>query len=316
MPVTVTSNSRRQFLAGGLAIGAGLIVADVLPTLAEPPRTADPDRFVVFSDTHISANPDQDERDIVMSAHLRAAVAGVLAAGVGDRLPSWLLVNGDLAWHEGLAGDYAQFLSLMKPIVDAGIPLTLGLGNHDHRERFWQAVPAALGAPAVVEGRHVKVIESPRATWIVLDTLDVVNATPGLLGAAQLKWLETYLDAHPTRPILVMTHHQPERHRPGQQPAGQQSWPSGIVDGPELVELLLPRKQVKALIYGHVHRWGVLQFEGLQLVSLPAVAYVFSKDQPSGWTDWRLTDAGARITLNTLDPKHPKSGQTVDLAWR
>ena len=48
-----------------------------------------------------------------------------------------------------------------------------------------------------------------RANWFVLDSLDRTNSTPGVLGEAQLRWLESALDAHAGKPALVMVHHNP-----------------------------------------------------------------------------------------------------------
>jgi 3',5'-cyclic AMP phosphodiesterase CpdA len=315
MPISYLPVSRRRFLQSSLALGAGVLLADTL-AWGDDATKSQADRFIVFSDTHIAADASKIERGVNMSDHLGTAVASALAAGLPKA--SCVFVNGDLSLKDGQPGDYTQFVSLMKPLRDAGLPIHLSLGNHDHRDNFWQAIPPGA---AVVESKHVTVVESPKVTWIVLDTLNKTNVTPGLLGAAQLKWLAAFLDepTHASKPVLVMIHHQPERDPAATQPAAANEKPknySGLLDGAALMEILLPRKQVKAVINGHQHQWGLKQENGLHLVGLPAVAYTFGGDQTPAWTDWNVSDKGVEITFNTIDPKHAKDKTKAELAWR
>ena len=80
--------------------------------------------------------------------------------------------------------------------------------------------------------------------------------------------------------------------------------------------MLLPRRQVKALLFGHTHVWSVKQREGLHMINLPAVAYVFNPLQPCGWVDAHLGENGMNIALRCLDPMHRWNGQTHELQWR
>jgi len=78
----------------------------------------------------------------------------------------------------------------------------------------------------------------------------------------------------------------------------------------------LPRRHVKAFFYGHSHAWRVDQRNGLHLVNLPAVAYVFAASQANGWVDARVAAGGLTLQLRCLDPQHAQQGQRVDLKWR
>ncbi len=314
MAITLMPLSRRRFLQSTLALGAGVLISDAWGQ--EKPAEAR-ERFVLFSDTHIAADPKRIERGANMTDNLTAAVAAAFI--IGKTKPAALFINGDLALKDGQPDDYKQLLATLKPVLDADVPVHLSLGNHDQRDNFWNAVPAGV---KVVEGRQVTVVESAHATWIVLDTLDQTNVTPGKLGEAQLKWLTAFLDTpdRATKPVLVMTHHNPERLASATQPAAagapKPAKVAGIVDGAALMEILLPRKQVKALIYGHLHKWEIKIENGLHLINLPAVAYVFGNDQTSAWTDWNLSDTGAEVVVNTLDPKHKMNLTKTSLAWR
>jgi hypothetical protein len=152
----------------------------------------------------------------------------------------------------------------------------------------------------------VSIVESPRANWLLLDSLDKTNYTPGLLGEKQLAWLAAALDARADRPALVVMHHNLDRD----------PQTSGLRDTGRLLEVLAPRRQVKALFYGHTHRWGAEQVDGIHVVNLPTLVWLFDKQQPRGWVDARLRAEGMTLRLNALDPGHSAHGQTLELAWR
>ena len=65
----------------------------------------------------------------------------------------------------------------------------------------------ANNAPRPLADHNVALIETPRANWFVLDSLEKTLSTPGLLGKSQLAWLARTLDEHPDKPALVMVHH-------------------------------------------------------------------------------------------------------------
>ena len=96
--------------------------------------------------------------------------------------------------------------------------------------------------------RHVSVVETVRANWFLLDSLDRVNTIPGELGEEQLTWLGKALDARADNPpVLVVVHHDPQ-------------WSGAVIrtglgDTEQLFEVLVPRKQVKAVMFGHTHLW-------------------------------------------------------------
>lgn len=299
MPFHLAPISRRRFLLGSAGLGAGLFLPPH-PAAAQ----ADPDRWALLSDSHVAADPQQLARGVNMAENLRRAVAEVLDP---TRRPAGLILNGDCAYGVGLPEDYATIGGLLKPLSAAGIPVHLSLGNHDHRANLRAGLPAA-GGRRLLESKHVSVVETPRANWFILDSLDQVNMTPGRIGPEQQQWLTAALDARKEKPALVVCHHNPYFAETGKN--------SGILDTQELFALLQPRKQVKAFIYGHTHHWEVQERDGLHLINLPPVAYVFREGDPNGWMDVRLTDRGAAFELRALDPQHPAHGKVTPLKWR
>lgn len=301
MPVTLIPFSRREFLRATVAAGAACWSVRAGGAAEDSP---DPHRFALFSDTHVWAKREEMVRGANMAANLTQTCREALE---GARRPASVLVCGDCAYLSGESADYAVLVELLKPLRDRGVPIHLALGNHDHRQRFWDALPAdSEDKRSEFAERHVTLVRAPRANWFILDSLDETNKTPGVLGDEQRQWLAKSLDAFSNRPALVMVHHNPdERPKPG-----------GLVDTAALFELLVPRKHVKALFYGHSHTWNVTQRDGLHLINLPPTAYVFENSRPNGWVDVSLSETGARLQLNCLDPTHAQHRQVCELPWR
>ena len=82
-------------------------------------------------------------------------------------------------------------------------------------------------------------------------------------------------------------------------------------------EVIRPRKQVKAYIFGHTHKWEVRQDEsGIHLINLPPVAYIFRAGDPAGWVHATVEQSGMRLELRSVDPSHKAHGEVVKLEWR
>ncbi len=302
MPLHLPPLSRRQFLGRSLAGGAALLLSRRL--FAAAARSADPHCWALLSDTHIAADKAKIAREINLTDRLATVVQEVLA---WDKKPAGALVNGDLSLNSGETGDYATFAELILPLRAAGIPLHLGLGNHDNRERFWVALQQDKRVSAPIEEKQICIVRAARANWFILDSLDKTLSTPGILGAAQLAWLAKSLDANSDKPALVMTHHNPST-------GGNKN---GLVETEAFFEILRSRRQVKAYLFGHSHKWSVEQdSSGLHLINLPATSYPFDKLQPTGWVAANLQPQGVRLELRALDRAHAAHGQVHNLKWR
>lgn len=304
MPVYLPPISRRSFLKGSLTAVAAL---GLHPHSALALDKANDGGVALLSDIHIAANPREVARSVNMTDHLNAVIKEVLA---WPQPPGTLFINGDLAFNAGTAPDYGAVLKLLQPLRDAGFPIHLGLGNHDNRETFWKAMAAEKSVQAGLPGRQVAIVRTGPANWFLMDSLIKTLTTPGKLGPEQLAWLGAALDANADKPAIVMIHHQPGPLAPGK-PG------NGLQDENELFAVLRPRKQVKAYIFGHTHRWNVSRDEsGIHLINLPPTAYVFEEGQPSGWVYTTVKDDGMRLELRCLDRQHKDHGQIHDLKWR
>jgi 3',5'-cyclic AMP phosphodiesterase CpdA len=296
LPSDTWSPSRRRFFAWAGLAGATIAVGGLRAEDGKPTRIA------LLSDTHIDADKTKVTSGVNMSDHLAQAWEQVTAAAA--RL-SATIVHGDVAHLKGEPADYRQVAQLLIPAGKAAVPLHFMMGNHDDRNNFREVLKAASTSP--LESHHVSMLETPHANWFMLDSLEIVNKTPGKLGEAQLKWLVAALDAKTDKPALVSVHHHPvwEGDKIG-----------GIQDTKELFEILTPRKQVKAVFFGHTHNWNQKVREGIHLVNLPPVAYVFNKEKPSGWVEAAIDSKGVELTFHGVGPAHEAHGKKLELAWR
>ncbi len=324
MPVYLPPISRRQFLKRSLAASA-LMAAGGCAT-----RESGADRatWALLSDIHIAADPYLIHNNANMTRNLRA-VAGEVVAWPDP--VSGVLINGDLAYNGGEVADYMAILGLLRPVREHGLPVHLGLGNHDNRNRFWSTLPEDKSTDVKLPERQTAIVRTAHANWFVLDSLIETRETPGRLGSEQREWLAHALDKNTEKPALIAIHHNPtlagaagtllengaERMgilRPLETLIGTAG---SLEDTGELMEILRPRRHVKAYFFGHTHRWEVVQdSSGLCLVNLPPVAYLFENGRPNGWVHATLEPDGARLELRCLDRTHKDHGQVVNLAWR
>lgn len=299
MPISLPPISRRRFLAHCVAGSSTLVIA---PHLLASQADHDPDRIALFSDTHIAGDREKILRDTNMANNLQQAIREALST---KPVPAAALVSGDCALLRGEIDDYRTLTQLVDPLHAADVPLHFALGNHDNRAHFLEVITKQKPAAAPVAGKYITIVESRHADWYLLDSLDQTNKTAGVLGAAQVSWLDQTLRQRTTKPAIVMLHHHPD----------SSPKPSGLVETKELLDLLVKHPHVKALFFGHSHHWDVRQHAQLHLVNLPAVAYVFAAGEPNGWVDAQLHAGGMQLCLNCIDKKHPRNGQRVDLKW-
>ncbi|HOC56562.1 MAG TPA: metallophosphoesterase [Verrucomicrobiota bacterium] len=301
MPIHLPAISRRQFLVRSLAGGAALALA---PELFAATKRSDPDSWALLSDIHLSADASMVQRGISMTDHFGCVTRELLAL---RKRPAGVFITGDCAYNSGQLADYAQLARLLQPLRQGQIPVCIALGNHDNRERFWEAQEEERAAKRPLADKQVALVRTPRANWFVLDSLEKTLSTPGLLGQAQLDWLARSLDANRDKPALVLAHHNP----------GTMASVSGLKDTEALLAVIRPRKQVKAYIFGHTHAWHVEQDpSGIHLITLPPVAYVFRRDDPAGWVHATLKRNGIRLELRCVDATHIAHGQVIKLQWR
>ena len=324
MPIHLDSApvSRRRFVSSLLAMSGaagGLFGRFGALSAASDSGQDAAEAWALFSDTHIASDPEFNARGINMAAHLRQGLSEALSAHARKPMRG-LLINGDCAYLDGQAGDYATLGSLLVPVIEKGIPIHVTLGNHDERERIQQGLGSVFGSGGQPAGKSsgrvgaelseklASCVHGRFCDWYLLDSLAVTNKTPGRVGEAQLAWLSACLKAAPDRPALVMVHHNPHPISPAKS--------NGLTDTDLLLPVLLDNRQVKALFFGHTHVAAKFEIDGLHLVNLPACAYRFATEQPTGWTSALVGPSGCRLTLFDTGKAHALHGREAVLKWR
>lgn len=194
--------TRRSFLQG--IVGAAAVSAGGCAGLPFAGKLRKDETLVaVLSDCHAG----NWKSPAYQGEKMRECLARVLAL---DPLPGKMFITGDLAYLWGRKEDYELSRRLLQPVLDAGIELTIGMGNHDRRENFLELWPEyAKRSP--VTGRIVSRMKGVHFDYIMLDTLDQPAETdrwitPGTMDEAQREWLRAECAAA-KRPFLVLGHH-------------------------------------------------------------------------------------------------------------
>jgi len=296
-------------LRGSLVAGAGVVAARY--ARGAYPIGVDPDLWVWLNDVHVSENTLRAPHGQNISGNLKHVVDYLLGLPVR---PAGVFINGDCAHNKGLEGDYRQLGSLLKPLVEAEIPVHLTMGNHDHRETFFQVMGEFKFEEGTAITRQVAVVEGRNANYFLLDSLKVTNEVEGNLGEEQFEWLEAALDAHTDKPAIVMVHHNPQFEPDG--PEKKFRW-SGLEESDRLFAILEGQKHVVAYVHGHRHRWELSKVGSVHVINTPATGYVGDATKSStGWTMARLDAKGVQITRYCIDPADARHGGEFALEWR
>ena len=236
------------------------------------------DNLVVFiSDMHVLPNSHTPGR-------LVQVVNDILAM---NPLPRNVIGLGDLANLYGHVEDYECAKQIMQPLEDAGINLTLGMGNHDRRNNFAKVFPEKAAA-TLVKNRLVFRVATPRADIIVLDSLQESPdldkwITPGAIDEEQMAWVRQTLQSS-TKPVFLTAHHP--------------------LHETKLTEVIHESRACCGYIHGHDHRWytnwpiykwGTRAV--LRTLCLPSTGYWGD----IGYTTFRLEADRATATLHQSD---------------
>jgi 3',5'-cyclic AMP phosphodiesterase CpdA len=285
---------RRSFLKSA----AAGIVAPALAraAFAEPKSEV---HWALLSDVHIAADAGDEFRGFHPHENLKKVLSEVKAQPCDS-----ILIAGDLARQEGKPADYEALSGLLEPVTGQ-IPLAIILGNHDDRKNCRSAFASVEGEVQPVEKKFVLAFDAGPMQVILLDSLLATNVVPGQLGSSQRDWLSNYLKSIPSKPAIVVVHHDPDPNDD-----------NGLVDAERFLKIVTSAKNVKSVFYGHTHAWHYEQQDGVHLVNLPAVGYNFKDSEPVGWTEAQFTPAGAKLKLHVIGGDLTHREQVLNLPWR
>ena len=226
----------RRFFIGGLAAA---LAARPQRLFAKEEADFDDNLLVFLADVHAGAAKTCK----CARVKLKETVAEILKM---RPLPRNVLVFGDLAHVYGLGVDYDASRPAFKLLEDAGITVTVGMGNHDRRSEFalrWPDAPKK----SLVPGRFVHLVETAQVGFLMLDSLqgtddraqNDIGPVPGALSDDQQTFLRDFL-AKRTKPVILCAHHAPSEMK---------------LCGKPLSLVLVTTPCIAGYIHGHNHRW-------------------------------------------------------------
>lgn len=227
--------NRRDFLLGATAFGVAGCRSARLFTHA--PEDYDKRLVVFLSDLHVR------DRSCYQYRYFADQVAEILRM---DPLPAKVVVFGDIAYCCGLKGEYETSAPFFRQMIDAGIEVVFGMGNHDRRSAFLETWPE-YAARQILEGRIVSNTDLGPADLLMLDGLqgsdtraeNDMGPVPGRFDERQQEWIADRI-ARLERPTFVCSHY----------PLTELA-----VCGKPFAECLAKSPKVAGYIYGHCHRW-------------------------------------------------------------
>lgn len=183
----------------------------------------------IVSDLHIRPGHYQEE-------YFEKTVADILAL---NPRPLNVLCLGDIAYLTGKPEEYAAAKKYIDRLEEAGMKVTMAMGNHDRRANFAAAFPEKATLSELPH-RMVFTVQTPRADFILLDSLQEGDnhdswITEGAIDAEQKAWLEAKLATYTDKPVFVMSHHP--------------------LNETKIAKSLLACPSCRGYIYGHLHRW-------------------------------------------------------------
>lgn len=190
-------------------------------------------RLIQFTDPHLYRNETETLRGIATLPALKAAL-GDAKASTGWP-PDALLVTGDIVQDD--PGGYAHLRQLLGAL---GLPVLCIPGNHDEPHAMRRELagdPFKIGGHADFGGWRIVLLDSCLS-----------GSASGRLSADSLRQLDQALRSAQGRHCLVTLHHHPVPM------ASRWLDQVGLENSAELFETLDRHRNVRAVVWGHVHQ--------------------------------------------------------------
>ena len=239
-------------------------------------------RFVQVTDPHLKKKKKGELLGINTQASFNQVLSEIQQT---DFDYEFVLATGDLVQDSSDEG-YLRFCESVKKL---GKTVFWIPGNHDFQPKMFDILNQANGN--VNPKKHILVGDH----WqiLMLDS-QVFGVSYGHLGQYQIDWLEAKLKDNPQRySLIVLHHHILSTHS---------AWldQHNLRNAHDLAYVLSPFKNVKGILYGHIHQQVDDEWNGYQVMATPSTCVqfrpahnVFTLDtlQP-GWREIELHPDG------------------------
>lgn len=209
-----------------------------------------------ISDTHIVLGTPDAERRI---RDFERTIADINAL---DPAPDAIVHTGDIT-HNGREGEYAQAVATLE---QARAPVYVLAGNKDDRANLRWAFSSYGYLPLDRDFIEYAIDDHP-VRLIVLDTLSS-SSNKGDFCSERVRHLIDMIDAEPTKPIAVFTHHPPFRVTAGPDPLHFQALDAMS----RLSRALQHSGRIVAIFSGHVHRAVAGHVGSIPATVMPSIA--------------------------------------------
>lgn len=200
--------------------------------------------------------------------------------------PAFWLITGDLV-NNGQPAEYQTLNQFLSSLQSFGVPILLGLGNHDARHAFRQIVLRDPNADEQQPYYHSTLINGVNV--IMLDS-QVPDEVQGYLDAAQLAWLAAELAKPAPLGHLIALHHPPVSSTVA-------LLDSLVLTNPaDLAAVLAGHPNVLGILSGHIHYNHVARFQNTFSFTAPAVIYTID---PGIQKNFRVVD-GSGFAIGTV----------------
>ena len=248
--------------------------------------------FVHLTDLHILSSEEEEFRGVRTSQMLRRIIS--LVRNMEIR-PDFFVLSGDLA-NDGQRAEYETLNGLLDELREFGVPLILGVGNHDCRVLFRRTV---LGEESTDESERYYYSELFNGLRVIMLDSKVPDLVQGELDSRQLAWLETELRKPAPLGALIAVHHPPvystieplNEHR---------------LLNPQALADAITGHNVHAVLSGHIHYSHIAAFAGTLSVTTPATAFSLDAGIPGevvptdGWGFTLGSLHNGRLYINPL----------------
>ena len=247
-------------------------------------------RLTHFTDPHLYGEVNESLRGVATLPALSTALAHAQGR---DWPPDAVLVTGDLV-QDDPAG-YPHFRRLFGAL---GLPVLCLPGNHDEPRAMKREL---AGAPFVLGGH----VDMGRWRIVLLDSC-IPGSAAGALSTQELAQLDEALGSADGRHCLVCLHHHPV-------PLSSR-WLDrvGLSNAAEFLHTIDQHKNVRAIVWGHVHQAYDALRKGVRLLATPSTcaqflpnADDFAVDQrPPAYRTLELRADGSLLTEVVWVEKH------------
>ncbi|MCW8891490.1 MAG: 3',5'-cyclic-AMP phosphodiesterase [Sedimenticola sp.] len=215
-------------------------------------------RIVQITDCHLHTDPEWKLAGINTQTSFEWVMDLV---GQNSQATDLLLLTGDLVHDASIAG----YQRLNQHIQQFGVRACCLPGNHDKPDILSRYLTGGVvEAPKVVD----------LGSWLII-LLDstIPHSEGGHLSDQELATLQNTLTQYTDRHVLIALHHHPVKIN--------SAWMDDMsLDNPEpFLSLLDQHKQVKAVIWGHIHQSFEALYNGVQMLGTPSTCIQFVENQ-------------------------------------